>query len=80
MQATLSVVLVAGSTMLARSLGNLEHQDFGFEIEGRVLVALNRPPATYTPEKLDGALSRDRRAAHRDCRACRARASRSTTR
>jgi predicted permease len=51
-QAAISVVLVAGSTMLARSLGNLEGQDFGFEIEGRVLVALNRPPATYTAEKL----------------------------
>jgi len=51
-------VLVAGSTMLARSLGNLEGQDFGFETEGRVLVALNRPPATYTAEKL-AALNRD---------------------
>jgi predicted permease len=53
-----SVVLVAGSMMLARSLGNLERQDFGYEIAGRVLVALNRPPATYTPERLD-ALNRD---------------------
>ena len=51
-QATLCVVLVAGSTMLARSLAKLESQDFGFQIESRVLVALNRPPATYTPEKL----------------------------
>ncbi len=51
-QATLAVVLVAGSTMLARSLGNLERQQFGFEIQDRVLVGLNRPPATYTPEKL----------------------------
>ena len=57
-QATLSVVLVAGSTMLARSLGNLESQDFGFEVDSRVLVALNRPPATYTVEKL-AALYRD---------------------
>jgi predicted permease len=57
-QATLSVVLVAGSTMLARSLGNLERQDFGFDIDGRVLVSLNRPPANYTPEKL-AALYRD---------------------
>src|SRR5439155_15342137 len=40
-QAALSVVLVGGSTMLARSLGNLESQDFGFAIQGRVLVALN---------------------------------------
>ena len=57
-QATLSVVLVAGSTMLARSLGNLESQDFGFDIPGRVLVQLNRPPANYTVEKL-AALYRD---------------------
>jgi predicted permease len=52
-QATLSVVLVAGSTMLARSLDNLQDQDFGFEVDGRVLVAVNRPPATYTTERLD---------------------------
>jgi predicted permease len=57
-QATLSVVLVAGSTMLARSLGNLERQDFGFEIQNRVLVQLNRPPTTYTLEKL-AAMYRD---------------------
>jgi len=57
-QATLSVVLVAGSTMLARSLGNLERQDFGFEIPGRVLVQLNRPPSTYTLQKL-AAMYRD---------------------
>jgi predicted permease len=58
LQATVSVVLVAGSTLLARSLGNLEGQDFGYEIPGRVLVQLNRPPATYTAEKLS-ALYRD---------------------
>jgi predicted permease len=51
-QATLSVVLVAGSTMLARSLGKLESQDLGFVTRARVLVALNRPPASYTPERL----------------------------
>ena len=57
-QATLSVVLVAGSMMLARSLGNLERQDFGFEIPGRVLVQLNKPPSTYSLEKL-AAIYRD---------------------
>jgi predicted permease len=57
-QATISVVLVAGSTMLARSLDNLQDQDFGYQIEGRVLVGMNRPPATYTPERL-AALYRD---------------------
>ncbi|HEY1213879.1 MAG TPA: FtsX-like permease family protein, partial [Bryobacteraceae bacterium] len=51
-QATLSVVLVAGATMLARSLDNLEHQDLGYKVPGRVVVSLNRPPATYTQPKL----------------------------
>src|SRR5438067_2147013 len=51
-QATLSVVLVAGATMLARSLNKLEHQDFGYQVQGRVVVSLNRPPATYTQSKL----------------------------
>jgi predicted permease len=57
-QATLSVVLVAGSTMLGRSLGNLEGQDFGYAIDQRVLVALSRPSASYTEERL-AALYRD---------------------
>jgi len=51
-QATLSVVLVAGATMLARSLGNLEHQDFGFKTQNRVMVALDSPPTTYTQPQL----------------------------
>jgi predicted permease len=52
LQATLSVVLVAGATMLARSLNNLEHQDFGYQIQHRTVVSMNRPPATYTPARL----------------------------
>ncbi len=51
-QATLSVVLVAGATMLARSLNKLEHQDFGFQVQDRVEVSMNRPPATYTEPQL----------------------------
>jgi predicted permease len=51
-QATLSVVLVAGATMLGRSLNNLEHQNFGYEIPDRVVVALHNPPATYPIAKL----------------------------
>jgi predicted permease len=52
LQATLSVVLVAGATMLGRSLSRLENQDFGFATRGRIIVGLNRPPATYTQPKL----------------------------
>ena len=51
-QAALSVVLVAGATMLGRSLNKLENQDFGYEVKGRVVVALHNPPASYTAAKL----------------------------
>jgi predicted permease len=51
-QATLSVVLVAGATMLARSLNKLERQDFGYQVQGRVVVDMNNPPASYTQPKL----------------------------
>ena len=42
-QATLSVVLVAGATMLGRSLNKLEHQDFGFQVPNRVEVEVLQP-------------------------------------
>jgi predicted permease len=51
-QASLSVVLVAGATMLARSLKKLEHQDFGYKVQGRVEVEIHRPPSDYTLPKL----------------------------
>jgi predicted permease len=51
-QATLSVVLVAGATMLARSLNKLENQNFGYQVQGRVLVSLHNPHSDYTQLKL----------------------------
>jgi predicted permease len=51
-QATMSVVLVAGATMLARSLNKLERQDFGYQVKGRVEVDMNSPPASYTQPQL----------------------------
>lgn len=51
-QATLSVVLVAGAMLLARSLDNLEHQDFGFQVQGRVEVGVQFPLQGYTEAKL----------------------------
>ena len=51
-QATLSVVLVAGATLLARSLNKIEHQNFGYQVQGRVLVELHNPPASYTEARL----------------------------
>jgi predicted permease len=52
LQAAVSVVLVAGAAMLGRSLGNLEGQDFGYDVKGRMVVELNSLPATYTTERL----------------------------
>ena len=37
--------------MLARSLDNLQHQDFGYRVDGRVLVG-ESAPATYTQPQL----------------------------
>jgi predicted permease len=51
-QAAFSVVLVAGATMLGRSLNKLEHQDFGYQVQGRVMVQLHNPPASYSQPKL----------------------------
>jgi len=58
LQATLSVVLVAGAGMLTRSLNNLENQNLGFETKNRITVGLIPPSAIYTRERLD-ALYRD---------------------
>lgn len=52
-QTALSVVLAAGATMLARSLGNLENQNFGFRTENRLSVTLLRPPSSYSVPQLE---------------------------
>jgi predicted permease len=52
-QATLSIVLLAGAGLLTRSLRNLEHQSFGFETDHRISIVMNGPPATYTDPQLD---------------------------
>jgi predicted permease len=57
-QATLSIVLLAGAGLLIRSLQKMEHQDFGFATENRINIAVNAPFSSYSSEKLD-ALYRD---------------------
>ena len=52
-QATLSIVLLAGAGLLIRSLQKMEHQDFGFETDHRVNVSVNAPFSGYSPDKLD---------------------------
>ncbi len=52
-QATLSIVLLAGAGLLIRSLQKMEHQDFGFETDHRMNISVNAPFSSYSPEKLD---------------------------
>ena len=52
-QAALSIVLLAGAGLLARSLRNLEHQSFGFDTDHRLSIVMNSPPASYTDPQLD---------------------------
>jgi predicted permease len=51
-QATLSVVLLAGAGLLTHSLQKLQHQDFGYETDHRVTIALTAP-YFYPQAKLD---------------------------
>ena len=57
-QATLSIVLLAGAGLLMRSLSKLEHQDLGFETDHRLSIVMNSPLASYSEPQLD-ALYRD---------------------
>jgi predicted permease len=52
-QATLSVVLLAGAGLLTHSLQKLQHQDFGYQTDHRVTISLTAPFSSYSPAKLD---------------------------
>ena len=52
-QAAMSLVLLSTAALLAQSLRNLEHQNFGFETEGRYLVSINTTLGSYKPEQLE---------------------------
>ena len=51
-QAAVSLVLLSAAAMLGQSLRNLEHHDFGFDLRGRYLVALNTRLSSYTQDQL----------------------------
>jgi predicted permease len=53
LQATLSVVLLAGAGLLTRSLINMQHQKLGYETDHRALVSLTGPFNSYSRPKLD---------------------------
>jgi predicted permease len=51
-QAAMSLVLLSAAALLGRSLRNLEHQDFGFETQGRYIASINPMLGNYKPEQL----------------------------
>jgi predicted permease len=52
-QAAVSLVLISAAVMLAQSLRNLEHQNFGFETDGRYMASIDPRQAGYQPEQLE---------------------------
>jgi predicted permease len=51
-QAALSVVLLCSAGLLSESLGNLEHQRFGFQTKDRLIVAASPDFTGYTQERI----------------------------
>ena len=54
LQAALTVVLLAGAVLMSRSLGNLEHQNFGIQTANRYVFHFDPAGAGYTVERLPG--------------------------
>ena len=52
-QAAMSLILLSAAALLGQSLRNLEHQDFGFETEGRYIASINPMLGNYKPEQLE---------------------------
>jgi putative ABC transport system permease protein len=52
-QAAMSLVLLSAAALLGRSLRNLEHQNFGFETQGRYIAWINPMLSNYKPEQME---------------------------
>ena len=52
-QAAMSLVLLSAAALLGQSLRNLEHQNFGFETEGRYIAWINPTLGNYKPEQME---------------------------
>ena len=52
-QVAMSLVLLSAAALLGRSLRNLEHQNFGFETDGRYIAWINPILTNYKPEQLE---------------------------
>jgi putative ABC transport system permease protein len=52
-QVAVSVVLLSAAALLGQSLRNLEHQNFGFETQGRYIAWINPMLGNYKPEQME---------------------------
>jgi putative ABC transport system permease protein len=52
-QAAMSLVLLSAAALLGQSLRNLEHQNFGFETQGRYIAWINPMLGSYKPEQME---------------------------
>ncbi len=52
-QAAMSLVLLSAATLLGQSLRNLEHQNFGFETQGRYIAWINPMLGNYKQEQME---------------------------
>jgi putative ABC transport system permease protein len=52
-QTAMSLVLLSAAALLGQSLRNLEHQNFGFETQGRYIAWINPMLGNYKPEQLE---------------------------
>ena len=58
LQAALSLVLLVGAGLMAKSLNKLENQNFGVETENRVVAHFSPDDAGYKPEQLQALYER----------------------
>ncbi|HWJ47484.1 MAG TPA: ABC transporter permease, partial [Candidatus Udaeobacter sp.] len=52
-QGAMSLILLSAAALLGQSLRNLQHQNFGFETQGRYVVWINPTLGNYKPEQLE---------------------------
>lgn len=52
-QVAITLVLLSAAALLGQSLRNLEHQNFGFETQGRYIAFINPMLGDYKPEQME---------------------------
>lgn len=52
-QVAMSLVLLSAAALLSQSLRNLQHQNFGFDMDGRYVAWINPTLGNYKPEQME---------------------------